>query len=862
MQKKIVLGLLLTTIMLTTALLSVPVTAKDWNSTETGERQIVAYGMLHDELFPEYNYTRWQRRSINVGFTAYGEMVTDQDPFNTGSKYGVGLTYPTDSAWQVDMPAGDDGTDYGIYPCEHISTPARSGAEWEYFPIEGWQLYWKFHEGTPSFAVDPWWHVSMAIYGNHSSPYGRARLDVVPVSMTVITNTSRLFVAQVVVRTDNETLKTSFGFEPKLFEITATYVFFKNTKKVASYWQIEYLKTEYGPVDVVFRRMTDFDIDQKFQEGEDEGFAVFYPNSKRDSWKITGTITPTFEDNHMFWTGCEYWPQNYSLAVVWTNSSIGHWVPPDGYSEPPQHHAAFVAYYPNCSNWDTDNWNHYTYNLHRPTQPAWLFFGEGLGRRFGTQPVSVEYRSIDADHYTAANLLLGQWNITLSSSTAFKKAKFLTLYGITNCSDTFGYDNDPSSYDWDSAASKTGQITAGELKYMLSEYFNASYKLSTESVDNAGLHLDLSNWYPFSGVTWSGLTETWGNTFVNHKIQGEDPRNTTFIIGDSNVHYDTVTMQGAATIDVVGAVMAGEAFGSYIDLSAPWACPTDPWWLAMYDTQVFSPLATAPHYTLTKNSLVYPDPVPVTLKLTGWQRMQGRMNNQGNLATDIFSTPTCYTWDVNHTIDIGGPRVNLGTAYFNEHSWIIWVDPATTGSELPEAGFFSIPTGTFYPESEGGWSLIAICEDLNLTSWTSVYDNAWLPDLTHYDTNAHSADPGLDGPTLNDPYAGLIVYGVSGVDTHAATYWLAHYWCKFNQLYTNATELKRGVTAILLNTAKMCGVVDHTEADWGDGTHGGEWAIQEIVGPPEGRWRAETGTNWGPWMSYPTSVDWYAETGT
>jgi len=184
------------------------------------------------------------------------------------------------------MKTGKTGADYGIYPSEHIATPARSGADLRYYPVEGWQLYWKFKEGTPSYTVDKWWHVSMAIYGNHSSPYGRARVDVVPVSQTIITNTSRLLVYQIVLRTHNETIKTKFGFEPELFEITGTLVFFKNTKKVASYWQVEYLKTEYGPVDVVFRRMTDFDIDQKFQEYQDEAFTVFYPNSKNDSWNI------------------------------------------------------------------------------------------------------------------------------------------------------------------------------------------------------------------------------------------------------------------------------------------------------------------------------------------------------------------------------------------------------------------------------------------------------------------------------------------------------------------------------------------------------------------------------------------------
>ena len=867
MHKRIALGLLLTTIMLTTALLSVPVTAKDWNSTVTGERQIVAYGMLHDELFPEYNYTKWQKRSINVGFTAYGEMVTDQDPFGTGSEYGVGLTYPTDSAWQVDMPLTKTGVNYGIYPCEHIATPATSGPGSAYFPIEGWQLYWKWQAGSPSATVDPWWHVSMAIYGNLSAPYGRARLDVVPVSDTVITNTSRLLVAQVVVRTDNEALKTSFGFEPKLFEITGTYVFFKNTKKVASYWQVEYLKSEYGPVDVVFRRMTDFDIDQKFQEGESESFAVFFANSRKGSWTdhLTGGLTGTQQD-HMFWTGCEYWPQNYSLAVVWTNSSITHWVPPAGYSVAPQHHAAFVAYFPNCSNWDTDDWNHFTYNLLRPTQPARLFHGEGLSRRFGYQPTSNEYRPIDAQHYTAANLLMGQWNFTLTSSTAFKKAKFLTLYGITNCSKYFGYVGNASSYDWDSRTDYGGQITAGEFKYMLSEYFNATYKLSTETADLHGQVLDLSNWYPFTGVSWDGLSYYDGNVWVQRAIgnkrlgtetrdQGTfyvmDPRNTTFIIGDSNVHYDTVTNQGAATIDTVGAVMAAQAFGSWTGWTLSVQNTYDPLWYAVYDTKAFSALATAPYYTLTKSSLVYPDPVHVTLKLTGWQREQGRGYMQNTWKNQTLQTPTCYWWNLNHTIAVGGPRVNLATAYFNDHTWIIWVDPATTGSELPEAGYFSIPTGTFYPASHGGYSLITIADDLNLTSWTSIYDGeliGYQKGVT-YQTNGTASD----GPTLSDPYAGLLVYGMSGIDTHAAAYWLAHYWACFNKLYTNETKQKhtgvgkRGVTSVLLNTEKMCGVSDNI--DW-------QWAIQELVGPVAGRWRAESGTEWGPWMAYPISIKW------
>ncbi len=842
-HKKIVLGLLLTTLMIATMLLSFPVAALDYYSWHTGERQIVAYGMLHDELFPEYNYTKWQRRSINVGFTAYGEMVTDQDPFGTGSSYGVGLTYPTDSAWQIDMPAGTNGTDYGIYPCEHIATPTKSGVDWRYFPIEGWQLYWKFKNGTLQWAIDPNWHVSMAIYGNISSPYRRARVNVIPESETIITNTSRLLVAQVKVLTDNKEIEDRFGFESRLFEITGTFVFFKDTKEIASYWTIEYLKTEYGALDVVFRRMTSFDIDQKFQEGEAESFSVFYANSRKGSWKghLTGLTAEEGQQDHMFWTGCEYWPQNYSLAVVWTNSSVAIWVPPNGYSVAPQHHVAFVAYYPNCSNWDTDNWNHFTYDLH--IAPV---IGEGLGRRFGYQPLSVEYRSIDANHYAAANLLLGQWNFTLSSSTAFRKAEFLTLYGITNCSDTFGYVGSPSSYDWDSRAGYCGQITAGELKYMLSEYFNTTYKLSTETKDKNGKPLDLSNWYPFSGVSWNKLSTYDGNVWIDRYITC-DPRNTTFIYGASVAHNGMVfASEAASVIDVVGGTEVGEAFGSFISVTG-----LDPWWEAMWDTTGFMGEAYGPFYGVSPNfyktvaGKEYVDnlgTIPLSWKLSGWRRIQNRTNGESGVDWGLFTMPTGASWDINHTIIIGGPKVNLASEYFNDHMWIIWVDPATTASELPEAGFFSIPTGTFYPASHGGYSLITIAEDLNLTSWTSIYDGEQIGDGVFFETNSAA----LDGPTLSDPYAGLLIYGISGFDTLAAAYWLAHYWCNFNTLYTNETTPNRGVTSVLLNTVKMRGISDNT---W-------QWAIQELVGPVAGRWRAEARSNWVPWMSYLTSIDW------
>jgi len=270
---------------LATVLISVPVTAKDFVSA-SGERQLVVSGTLYDELFPEWeNATHWQKQSVGFGFTAYGEMVTDK---SSGSVYGVGLSYPLNL---------DD--DEGIYPSEHIATPAISGQEWKYFPIEGWQLYWKYKTGTPA-QLDPNWHVSMAIYGNSSSTE-KARICVKPISTTIITNTSRLFVGEVVVHTYNSTL-ISKGLEPENFEIKVVFVFYKDTKKVASYWTVTYLASEAGEISAVFRRITDLDVDQKFQDGQTECFATFFANKDKASWQEGGESG----DTHLFWTGCEY----------------------------------------------------------------------------------------------------------------------------------------------------------------------------------------------------------------------------------------------------------------------------------------------------------------------------------------------------------------------------------------------------------------------------------------------------------------------------------------------------------------------------------------------------------------------------
>jgi hypothetical protein len=88
-----------------------PVTALSWNGA-SGERQVVVPGILYDEMFPEYNYTYWQKNSLTFGFTAYGETVTDKDPLHAGSWYGVGLTYPS-------VPVEDDGSG-AAYVAEHM----------------------------------------------------------------------------------------------------------------------------------------------------------------------------------------------------------------------------------------------------------------------------------------------------------------------------------------------------------------------------------------------------------------------------------------------------------------------------------------------------------------------------------------------------------------------------------------------------------------------------------------------------------------------------------------------------------------------------------------------------------------------
>ena len=117
-----------------------------------------------------------------------------------------------------------------------------------------------------------------------------------------------------------------------------------------------------------------------------------------------------------------------------------------------------------------------------------------------------------------------------------------------------------------------------------------------------------------------------------------------------------------------------------------------------------------------------------------------------------------------------------------------------------------------------------------------------------------------DGPTLVDPYAGLLIWGMSGWDTRAAANWFAQYRPCFRMLMTNATEYntgkgvnKWGVTTVILST-------DHIADCCGD--LGDEFfyeylleGVKEILGPPAGRWRLSE-TAWNVWISAPLSIEW------
>jgi len=848
-------------------LFAVPVVGLDFTSP-TGERQLAVMGNLHNETFPEWNFTYWEKQGIELGFTGYGETVTDRDPFGTGSDYGVGLTYP----------AGDTED----LAAEHLATPAGVTGD-DYYPVEGWQLLWKWNAtSAPVLAArDPTWHIHMAIYGNETSPHNvRARVGVTTPVTEIITNTSRLFAARNTFYAENQTL-TKIGVGATVFKIVCTYVFFKNTKKIVQFWSIEYLRTEAPSVDVIFRRLTDFDIDNKYQDFENEGYAVFFPHSGRkyavgeenaDPHPRWAVPDPALAGKHKFWTGCDYWPQNYSLAVTWTNASVEHWTEPDA-----SHHVGFVAYFPNCSNWNTDDWNFYLYNLWAQwvdpvARAAWLAQNP-LAKRYQGQPWSREYRET-ATGWVGANLLMGQWNFTLTSATTLRKALFVNVLGITNCSDTFGYVNNKYNYDWDDVGNLDGSRTVGEIKYLLSEVFNATYKLSSEWNDLYGWPLDLSEWYPFAGVRDTTLEFAWGNTWLKKAtgwdiawdpmieewelVHFPDPRNTTFIYGESAPHNGMIfTSQAASVVDVVGGTEVGEAFGSYIG----WT-DGDPWWEALWDTTGFMGEAYGPFYGVApnffktvagKDYIDDPGVVPMSWKFSGWRRMQNRTCGESGVDWDLFTTPTGGEWDINHTIIIGGPKVNLGAEYYNDHTWAIWTSSAS-GCEIPElanGGIYVLPSGNIYTS---GFSVITICDDLNLTSWTAIYDEEAVRIVPGVFQTDLAGAANLDGPTLVDPYAGLLIWGISGWDTRAACNWLAHYWWLFNGFSTSLrAPWKRGVTTLILHTAHVAEVVP--EWDPLDPVGSALYGVKEVLGPCAGVWRHSVAA-WDVAIEVPCQVDW------
>jgi len=863
LHRKIALSLLLTTMMLASMFLFVvPVVGLDFTSP-TGERQLAVMGNLHNETFPEWNFTYWEKQGIELGFTGYGETVTDVDPFDTGSKYGVGLSYP----------AGDE------LVAEHLATPAGIEGE-DYYPIEGWQLLWRWNEESAPVlwardGGDNYTHIHMAIYGNETAPHNvRARVGVTDPETEIITNTSRLFAARTTFFCENQTL-TEIGVGPTVFKVVCTYVFFKNTKKIVQFWSIEYLRTEAPAVDVIFRRLTDFDIDNKYQDFENEGYAVFFPHSGRayaegeenaedhPRWAIPD---PDLPGKHKFWTGCDYWPQNYSLAVVWTNETVEHWTEPDA-----SHHVGFVAYFPNCSNWNTDDWNFYLYNLWAQWYPsvareAWLELNP-LAKRYQGQPWSREFRETDTG-WVGANLLMGQWNFTLTSATTKRKALFVNVLGITNCSDTFGYEVNKYLYDWDSEPDLDGSRTVGEIKYLLSEVFNATYKLSSEWHDLDNDPQDLSQWYPFAGTWGTEIELAWGNSWLKRHAGNEmadgaimfaNPRNTTFIYGESAPHNGMVfTSEAASVVDVVGGTEVGEAFGAYV--GPPWGFP-DPWFEAMWDTTDFmggvpGPFyGTAPDFFKTvdgKDFIDSPGIVPMSWDFSGWRRRQNRtvgdIYDASGVDFNLFTTPTGFSWDVNHTIVVGGPKVNLAAEYFNDHTWAIWTseDSGCEIEELLDGGIYVFPSGNIYTED---FSVITICDDLNLTSWTAIYDEEppWRVVTNGWAEFQTDLDPlNLDGPTLVDPYAGLLIWGISGWDTRAACNWLAHYWWEFDDLGTSIrAPWKRGVTTLILYTPEIAEVVDE---GWDNG-------IKEVLGPCAGVWRHSIAA-WDVLIEVPCQVEW------
>jgi hypothetical protein len=432
-----------------------------------------------------------------------------------------------------------------------------------------------------------------------------------------------------------------------------------------------------------------------------------------------------------------------------------------------------------------------------------------------------------------------------------------------------------------------------EVKYLLAECFNSTYKLSSVWDDNMGEPLDVSSWFPFSGVSWgdprtgAGLGYAANNTWIkrvvgvkyNNEIGwiGYNPRNTTFIYGDSDAHNGMVfTSEGSHVVDNVGGTEVAMDFGAKVGppvLAPGW---TDPWFEAMWDTIGFMGESPGPFvpdddpdYFFEQTQETYLDPLPdyspvgpivTDLQKTALRRMSHRNGVIGgdDWYYNYFTTPTGCDWNLSHIVAIGGPKVNLASEYANEHTWAVFTsaDSGTEFEDLEDGGIYVFPSGNYY--TGDGWSVITIVDDLNLTSWTAIHDEDMVIDnmgnlWNTYDTDGFGVDVNLDGPTLTEPYAFLMIYGMSGWDTRAACNWFAQYRQYFNPtwgfdplgLATNATHPKLGATTIILNTDE---IADCCDDGWLNG-------VKEILGPVAGRWRLSD-TAWNVWIAQPVSIKW------
>jgi hypothetical protein len=387
-------------------------------------------------------------------------------------------------------------------------------------------------------------------------------------------------------------------------------------------------------------------------------------------------------------------------------------------------------------------------------------------------------------------------------------------------------------------------------------------------------------------------------------VDDESPRNCTFIFGDSDAHNGMVfTSEGSHVVDVVGGTEVGMDFGSYLGSwkGNPALANPDPWFEAMWDTSDFMgqtigpfvPEVAAPDFFFEQTQETYLDPLPTyspvgpivtDLQKTALRRMSARRADcawQGDTYTNYFTTPTGCGWNLTHIVAVGGPKVNLASEYFNEHTWAIWTsdESGTEFEELEDGGIYVFPSGNYY--TGDGWSVITIVEDLNLTSWNAIYDEEMLETwqggcCCDYDTDGDGAginawcngDVITDGPTIYEPYAALLIWGTSGWDTRAACNWFAQYRQFFNDgtdlqlgtgLATNATmqplgawghwpfggRPKLGATTIVLNTDHIAECCDE---DW-------LYGVAEILGPCAGRWRLSESA-WNVWIAAPLSIEW------